>query len=198
MRKGIELSINFIVVFIISIVILFFGIKLIHNIICEGEKIELIITQRIDDELGKLAMQEQRISIAFNSETISPGNHHVFGLGVLNIDATRKYFAIGVEPGPAYDMDNNEIVNPELQFLYDKKATIALDELKKIPIGVKVPSGTKPGTYTVNVYVCHDETEINTCTKDLDNYYDEYHPTRNIHIEVSSSGSARNFICAVS
>ena len=194
-----ELSVNFIVVFVISIVILFFGIKFIYDIMNMGEEVKLVLTKQVEDELGALAMQGKRISIAFNSEKIYPGKNHVFGLGVLNINATHKYFAIGVYAGPAYDRDNEEIREPKLQFLPNDgddpsvgviKETIALDELKKIPIGVKVPPGTKPGSYIVNVYVCNSDSTIGEyaglCSSETpdENFYDKENPVRKIYVEV--------------
>lgn len=187
MKKGIELSVNFIVVFVIAIVILFFGIKLIYDIISEGEEMEFVLTQRIMYELEILATQGERLSIAFNRETIPPGKQHIFGLGIVNIDATAPYFAIGVEKGPAYDIDKNPLdeAHKKVGALYPKKVFIELDEHKKIGILVKVPRGTRTGSYILNVYVCHSEDEIDDCTStDTDKFYDKDNPVRKIYVEV--------------
>lgn len=185
MKKGIELSVNFIVVFVIALIILFFGIKLVYDIIGEGKEMEFALTKRVMDELEILAAQGERLSIAFNQETIPSGKQHIFGLGILNTDANKKYFAIKVEKGPAYDNDNNPIdeADNKIQVLFNNKAFIELDEHKKIPIMVKAPLGTKPGSYTLNVSVCHSDDEIDECT-DPDKFYDKDNPVRKIYVEV--------------
>ncbi len=189
MKKGMELSMNFIVVFIISIVILFFGIKFVYDIMNQGGIINEVLTAQVNNELENLASQGKRISIAFNSGTISPGEHQIFGLGILNMDATHKYFAIGFKPGPAYDNDNNLIEPNPLQLPPDKKMTIELDELEKVAILVKVPRGTKPGNYIVNVYVCNSDSTNGeydgVCGEGSDeNFYDKENPVRKIYVEV--------------
>ena len=168
-KKAFELSINFIVILIISIVIFGFGIKLAYDIMHQADELKGITVNEIEAHLENIMCDSsERICIGTSTKEIRPNKPGFFTVGILNSHDNTEDFYVDVEKGNAYDKYDNEIPNP-LSWLLNNKITINPNEQEKVGIAVKVPGGTKKGTYVLNVYVCSDERV--SCEKDSDNRY---------------------------
>lgn len=175
-KKGLELSINFLVVLIIAIVVLAFGIKFAMDLMGSSEQLHNQVSKETERQILQLLTPKDRVSIPLHTQTIKPGKFLVFGLGILNIDSG-PFFKVGMDGGTATDKDNNVIEN----FIWANHSVLPPPNPVKINnkdketfgIGVKVPPGSPKGTYVLNVYVCHGETaaDVPTCDDTSSNLY---------------------------
>lgn len=165
-KKGFELSINFIVILIISIVIFGFGIKFAYDIMNQAEELKDITLKDIEANLESIMCDSsERICVGTSTREIRPNKRGFFTVGILNTYNDIKDFYIDVE-----EPDSEGI--PQIgkkYWLLKNELTIGPNEQKKVGIAVQVPGGTKKGTYVLNVYVCSDESI--SCEKNSDKRY---------------------------
>jgi len=165
-KKGFELSINFIVILIISIVVFGFGIKFAYDIMHQAEELKDITLKDIEANLERIMCDSsEKICVGTSTREIRPNKVGFFTVGILNTYDDRQNFYIDVEEsesegipqiGKKYWMLRNEL-------------TIEPNEQQKVGIAVQVPGGVKKGTYVLNVYVCSDESI--SCGKNSENRY---------------------------
>ena len=84
-KKAFELSINFIVILIISIVIFGFGIKFIYDLMYRAGELSNMTQKQIDDQLENiLCDSSERICIGTSTRNIRPNKIGVFTIGILD------------------------------------------------------------------------------------------------------------------
>lgn len=159
MAKGaIELSMNMLVVIIISLVILGGGVAFLYKLIAGAESLKTDLDKRTQDELERLLVEQgQQVALPFRQATIERGEQHVFGLGILNIGADQE-FRIQVALRSAKDKNNEEIgVAPEqIQpwLLYTKEPfPLTENEHHREGILMEIPRTAVPGEYLFGVEV---------------------------------------------
>ena len=86
MKKGaLGLSVETLVIIIISLVILSAGITLIYQFISGAEDIKAQLDQKTQEELDRLLVtQGKKVALPMHVATIRRGESHVFGIGILN------------------------------------------------------------------------------------------------------------------
>ena len=159
-KKAIELSINFLVVVILSLVILSSGIYLIRNFFRTTEEIKAQIDEQTEAQIENLLNQGELVAVPLNRRTIPIENYGLFGVGILNIDSSPKTFQLSVSFNAAYDKTNNQItnINGNDWLLYDSDPfTLQPNEDKKMAVLVDVPE-TQEGIYIFNVKVIDADT----------------------------------------
>ncbi len=165
-KKAFELSINFIVILIISIVVFGFGIKFAYDIMHQADELSKITIKDIDDHLENIMCDSsERICLGISRRELRPNKVGFFTVGILNTHNERMDFYVDVK-----ESDSEGI--PQIgkkYWMLKKEVTIEPNEQKKVGIAVQVPGGTKKGTYILNVYICSDEKI--SCEKDSDNRY---------------------------
>lgn len=94
-RGAIGLSIETLVIIIISLVILSAGITLIYQFISGAEEIKGQLDQKTQDELERLLVsQGKKVALPLHVATVRRGDSHVFGIGILNTFGTSETFFI--------------------------------------------------------------------------------------------------------
>ncbi len=84
-QKGIELSINMLVVIIISLVVLGLGITLLYKFVGSAEEIQQDLDSRTKDELRRLLInQGKQVALSARTATVQRGSSELIGLGILN------------------------------------------------------------------------------------------------------------------
>ena len=179
-KKGMELSINFIVILIISIVVFGFGIKILSGIFEGAENMEDITQKKINAHLINIMCDSsERICVAPATIEVRPHDSGYFTIGILNTYDDETTFYIGVEQS-----SNDEIptIYEDYWLLGEDFVKINPNEQKKVGLGVLVPGGTKKGTYVLNVYVCKG---LSSCDKDSHNDPDfGYGTTQKLYVVV--------------
>ena len=160
-KKGaIGLSINFIVIVIISLVILGAGISLLYKLIGGADEIKSDLDSQTETQLERLLTdQGKKVALTTHSASIEAGKTKVFGLGILNIDAKsyKTSFSLKIELCKALDKSDLEITpKPATStwLVYDAGPfTIQENSYQKTGVLVKPPANAKKGTYIFNAKV---------------------------------------------
>lgn len=164
-KKAIELSINFIVILIISIVIFGFGIIFIARLSSQATELEKMTAQDLDSKIGKIVCEgSERVCISSDRKTIKRADIGFFGLKITNVleppaGKDGEYFEIGIFPPPdslGFKKDKspipitepNLLINPTIRTVF-----IVQNEEQEIGFGVKVPPEAVSGTYILNLEI---------------------------------------------
>jgi len=109
-KKGFELSINFVVIIILSLVVFGFGLKLLKDIFTESTKLIDFNQEDIDKQIGDFTCQPgELVCVSPRIKRIDPGELGVFGIKIANNMGSDKLFRIIVYPDnevsyPNYDL----------------------------------------------------------------------------------------------
>jgi len=116
-RKGqLELSANFIVVIIISIVILVGGLALFYNILGWGNTIKANVDKQTQDNIKSMMLSNNyRVAVFPQDGTIYNGKSLQIGIGVTNIYDVKKVFDLSfkVKRYTKAVPDGESVVPPE-------------------------------------------------------------------------------------
>ncbi len=162
-KAAIGLSINTLVVVIISLVILSSGITLLYKFIGGATDIQEGLDQRTADQLDRLLVdQGKQVALPLHRETIDRGEDHIFGIGILNIGGGEE-FTIKVtlsrnveENGEMGALSTNDVYD---WLLFDPGPhTIRENEHRKEGIQVIVPKDALKGQYIFNARVYREES----------------------------------------
>jgi hypothetical protein len=83
---------NMLVVIILSLVILVGGVAFLYKLIAGAEQIKTDLDYRTQAELERLLVEQgQQVALPFRQATVNRGDHHVFGLGILNIGEKQEF-----------------------------------------------------------------------------------------------------------
>lgn len=191
-KKAIELSVNFIVILIISIIIFGFGIKFIYDLSSQAADIQKMTIKELDGKISNIICEgAERVCIGTDRKTIQRGKIDFFGLKITNIlepaaSANGQYFEIAVFPpsdslgikkdkSPIPRTEPHLIINPpEARSIF-----IPQNEEQEMGIGIQVPPKAVSGTYILNV-------EIKTDIKQQDDTYqsEPYSTIQKLYVEV--------------
>jgi len=156
-KKSIELSLNFMVIIIISIVIFGFGMVFLSKLASQAEDIRKLTLNQIDGRISSLICEgSDRVCIAVTSKSIQRSKFGIFGVKIFNILETQD-FQIEVKPSNplGFKQDNTPITGPPLIINpLSRTINIGQNEEKDFGIGVQVPPNAPVGsTYILNVEI---------------------------------------------
>lgn len=157
-KKGIELSINFLVIMIISILILILSIIFLKNLFTAAYQKQAEVDLRTEEQIKALIRDGEKVALPLTTLQIRRGESDVFGLGILNIKDTGKDFYINVEYVTGYDVDGIELFPTDnFQILYrDTVEGLPANSEAILGISISTPSsGIESGTYIFNAVVCY-------------------------------------------
>lgn len=173
-KAAIQLSANFLVIIIISIVVFGMGIYLVRRFVDVSEEKIFVMDQQMQDEIEGLLDDGSKVAIPFDHKTIPNRQYGKFGVGLLNvIDRETADFKITVSFSKAFDgtltvCDTTAISPQSCPGGYDPDAwlrsasqaegplvitkTLRKYEQEKFLIGVEVRDAEK-GSYLFDVNV---------------------------------------------
>jgi hypothetical protein len=173
-KAAIGLSMNVLVVIIISLVILGGGITLLYKFIGGAEDLHTQLKEQTDQELERLLVDKgKKVALPMNFKSLYRGDNHVFGVGILNIDqqAYGNQFRIEVELSSFYNElneDNTDSVNVNLEqwLLYNKKPlSISENDHDKEYVYINVPKEALRGKYIFNVRIFSEDSQYGNTQK---------------------------------
>ncbi len=179
------MSVNFLVIIILSIAMFGFGIYFTKQIFTKSNEMSLKIDQDTNQKMEELLNDGSRVVIAFQTKTIRRGSLGVFGIGVLNMNTTDVYFKIG-NPSSSYtntltiqgfSKEGTPIADPEnfLDVNFNNEAILLTPlQTTKFAIGVAVKNGAPSGTYVLDVGVGYGISVGDTFTNYQDEVYKLY------------------------
>ena len=155
-KKSVELSLNFIVILIISIIIFGFGVMFIKKLSSQATELQEITTAELDDRIGNLVCEgSDRVCIGIDRKTIKRTKFDVFGLKIINILDSQNFDIAVSRPTPSgYTKTKHEV--PSDSLIWNPKSRsvfIEKNEEKIIGIGIQIPANAVSGTYIFNVNI---------------------------------------------
>ena len=155
LKKGFELSLNFLVTIIIALVILGFGVRFVYNLASQATQMSDITTEQLDKKIGELLCDSsEMVCIGVDKKTIQKGKYDVFGIKIVNIQDGRN-FMLSVTP-VGYTKNNEPITDvglDKIQVKYKDNFFIERNGQKEIGLGVEVAKNANSGTYILDAKV---------------------------------------------
>lgn len=180
-KKAVELSINFLVIVVISITVLGLGIKLLYDLYGGAVEMRDISLEDIDKQIENLMCEgTESVCISKDSQTIRRGDLGIFGIKIINLVGSNTDFSITATPKKLIKKGGGEEPPPfsNVECLPEcsnsRTETIPNHEEKDIAIGIKPGKNAGSGTYIFDLKVCYNDpsSEDDTtgkCPNDL--YY---------------------------
>ncbi|PIN86014.1 hypothetical protein COV19_06695 [Candidatus Woesearchaeota archaeon CG10_big_fil_rev_8_21_14_0_10_44_13] len=162
-KKGIELSVNFLVTLILAIVVFGMAIYLASIIFGGGESMAEKKFEDFDKEVGELACYaSDNVCIHLKTETIQRGKFKSLAVTVKNVLPTEKQFRVIVKNTKMIDAAGQAITDFQRLSLFGvdvvgRTETLSKGEKKTFGIGVEVPKTAESGQYTLDVNVDYAE-----------------------------------------
>ena len=166
-RGAIELSMNVLVIIILSLVILAGGITLLYKFIGGAEDVKQVLDERTNDELERLLVdQGKQVALPLHTASVLRGESHVFGIGILNVGRSGTEFKLDIHLAKVIDEQERDLTAQidkaavERWLLY-KTTSIILDENEhtKESILVKVAADAFKGQYIFDAKVVYANGE---------------------------------------
>ncbi len=168
-KKGIELSINFFVIIVLSVAVFGIGMKLLFDMCtkvgCFGpdEMVESCSDEKVDMLLG-----DSRAVVCPSDMTIAKSKSATFKVGILNSeqDFAERYFRIipEVSAGIRKNSANIDLSGVSFSFSQLGPYVIKSNADKKALVQVFVPSNAPSGTYSVDVKFCSAQSDPGDCS----------------------------------
>jgi len=173
-----ELSINFIVIFILAMSMFAAGLSISRKIFFEADEMKQKLTEQQKSQLESILRQGgDKVKATYVKKTIEPGGNDVFGIGVRNDYGTERNFFVETNLDAAFEFDDSEICDEDTMnqcdldpnnnkydewFYLDTANTagpvdIQSNDLYVQDIFVIIPKRAVKGTYIFNVAVCVDD-----------------------------------------
>ncbi|MBI2558397.1 hypothetical protein HYW20_03665 [Candidatus Woesearchaeota archaeon] len=155
-KKSVELSLNFMVILIISIVLFGFGIKFISDLSSSAKDITDMTTEELDEQISSLICEgSDRVCIGQDRRTIKRGDFGVFGLKIMNVLDSRS-FDVTITPADpiGYKKDKTPISPPSPLLTINpssRSINIEKNEERSLGIGIQVPPNAVSGTYILDI-----------------------------------------------
>ena len=155
-KKSIELSLNFLVIIIISIVMFGLGVRFISKLSSQATELKDLTIAELDQKIGDLLCEgSERVCVGIDRKTIKRTKFDVFGLNVINILDSQNFDIIVSRPSPSgYTKDkkdipsDNLVVNPVTRSIFIEKNGEA-----DLGIGIQVPADAVSGAYIFNIQI---------------------------------------------
>ncbi len=165
-KAAIELSLNFLVVIVISLVIFSFGVGFIYNIMSNSEDLKRMTIDDIDDRISALMCpSSEKVCVEKDSLTLGPGDLKIFTIKILNVDNQPGEFLIKVDQG-IYISEDKSTLEPDdpnidsLTVLPEQRIeNIPMNEDRSLGIGFEIPNSVKSGTYVYNLNIYKGSSE---------------------------------------
>jgi hypothetical protein len=150
-KRGIELSINFIVMLVLAIAVFIGGLIFASKFFGHAEKVRGSLDSQTERQIEKLLDSGSPVVMPISTKEINKNKFDTFGLGVLASE-TGEY-TMKIDRGTAYDKDKEPLTNDLKLDTPLTFQTIEKHDKGKFLIGVQVPKDSDRGTYLFKVTV---------------------------------------------
>src|SRR3989344_9341775 len=109
-RGDISLSVNFLVIIMISLVVFGMGVTILYKIVDGSLDKKAELDARTEQELQRLLIDEgKRVALPFHIADIVAGESHIFGIGILNVETDNDQFRLEIMLDKVVDLQGNDI-----------------------------------------------------------------------------------------
>ncbi len=162
-KAAIGLSVNVLVILIISLVIFAGGISLLYKFYHQSVEYKKDLDERTKQKLENLLLEQgKQVALSQNSANLHRGEDYTFGIGILNTrrENPEEEFQMKVELTKVFNENNDEITisDPEalvkeMVLYYPKPIRVKDNEYEPQAIMVVVPKDAANGEYHFSVKV---------------------------------------------
>ena len=177
-RGALGLSVNAIIVIILSIILFSAGISLMFKFINTGEETQDLLNQQIIGAIeARLIQQNKLVALPFNSAILEAQDNKVFGIGFRNIEAEAEFTVIvSISAGSPI-----QSIDAAKWFFYDTTPILLEEnEIGNLALRIEIPNEAELGKYIFNVEV----VKLGKYLGNNRNEYISYGPRQKINIEV--------------
>ncbi len=151
-RKAITLSINFLVIIILSLVIISLSIYFFTTILTKAKSLASYTQEELDKKIESIQC-EGLVCIPINYKKIHPGEFTIFGMKIFNDDNQKKTFEIN-RSCSGISAENRQIgCENNINILTHERVQIPAKSEKRIAIGVEAKKNALPGMYIITINV---------------------------------------------
>lgn len=169
-KKAIELSLNFLVILVISIIIFSFGIRFISRLSSQATELQEITAKELDERIGSLVCEgSDRVCVGNERKTITRTKFDVFGLKIMNILESQNFDIIISRPTPSGTTNSKQEIQSDNLVWNPKSRSIFIEENEEanLGIGVQVPATAVSGTYIFDVKILSADGKPYSATQKL-------------------------------
>ena len=167
-KRGIELSINFIVMLVLAIAMFAGGLVFTSKFFSHAEQVRGTLDAQTERQIEKLLDSGSPVVLPISTKEIYRNKFDTFGLGIL-AKHTGEY-TVHIVYLNAFKSDKSQITNVYadewLQLPPENILNLDKNEKGKFLIGVSVPKSAEKGTYIFKVTVSFDSNEDDTLDTD--------------------------------
>ncbi len=173
-KRGIELTINFVVMLVLGIAMLSGALVLTKNLFSKVHSAKAAVDSNTMNEIRNLIIDsDEPVVIYPGRKTIARKGDFVFGVGIQNLltEGDDRFVVEtklkgGTSDCTVYKEDGGtetQIIDFCPQTIGGAPITINKRELETVPLYVEVPKEAEPGLYRINVCVCKGTSCIEGC-----------------------------------
>jgi hypothetical protein len=195
-KKGFELSVNFIVIIIISLVVFVGGIVFTNKFFNLASDYKDTLDKDTEQQIENLLNDGSKVAIAFEKKKVVRGSSAIFGLGINNVKPTQETFEVTMTFSKAYSANNSEITETSKNYInthwiFASIGTYLAEPHSHVAVPIHVQSqglindnaAIIKGTYVFDVCVCTTHNPCSDCSPSEPNLYDGY--VHKIYLEVT-------------
>ena len=169
-KKAIELSLNFIIILVLSIIIFGFGVRFISKLSSQAIELQEVTTGELDERIGNLVCEgSDRVCVGIDRKTIRRTKFDVFGLKVINILDSQNFDIIISRPFPSGYTKNKQPIDADALVWNPKARSVFIEknEEKNLGIGIQVPANAVSGTYIFDIKIQSSDGKPYSATQKL-------------------------------
>jgi len=164
-----ELSINFIVMFILAVAMFATGVVIMRSLFSKTDDIRDALSDQQRSQLERLLVQSpDKVKAIYTAMDIEAGERDVLGIGIRNDFDNGRTFYVMSECDAVYKANKEPICDPDAghgscaaynSWMFIDQGTtgaynIESNDIFVVDIFAQVPKGTERGTYIFNIRVC--------------------------------------------
>jgi len=153
-KKAMQLSMNFLVIVILSIAMLSMGVVLFRKIFTGATELKANLDKQTEQELENMLTAGERVAIPFTKKEVRAGKTIVFGLGILNIIGEESNFIVDIRCTNVVPSGSCIPLDDIIHSLKTGPVSIKNNEQLKIPIAIATEKTTSKGTHILDIKVC--------------------------------------------
>jgi len=160
-KKAQELSINFFVMLIITVVVFGFALAFAYKFFGKSAELQARIDQRTESELQTLiSSQGMKVAVYPTQIEATPGKPQTLGVGILNILGQKKTFTVSMACTKYINTSSASLNCPSTSIKSVIQPSIDIENNKEGIVGgvISVDNSASAGTYIFDINVYYDTT----------------------------------------
>ncbi|MBW2992823.1 hypothetical protein KY345_06425 [Candidatus Woesearchaeota archaeon] len=155
-KRGIEITINFIVMLILALAVLSGSLILIRKFFISAEETKASIDSQTQSQIRSMLIGGAKVAIPINRVTAHRGDFVTFGVGILNVlnrADSDDFMIIANNCSGAIKIGSH---------IPEQTAPVKNNDQKIFLVGYKIERNVPLGTYICNIQVLYDKDEDTT------------------------------------